>query len=58
MLEVTFDHVNGLMYIHNENVAEPKYVRYCWGDWVLGSLISCDGFPMQTFSVCVNDYAN
>ena len=56
--EITFDHVNGLMYIHNDKVANPEYVRYCWGDWVLGNLISCDGFPMQTFNIRASDSAN
>lgn len=48
------DNVNGLMYIHHDSVPEPKYVRYCWGDWILGNLISCDGFPMQTFCIGVD----
>lgn len=52
---ISFDNVNGLLHIRHDNVAEPEYVRYCWGDWVLGNLRSCDGFPMQTFCVCTKN---
>ena len=41
--------------IGNDDVEEPCYVRYCWGDWIIGNIISCDGFPLPAFNICVND---
>lgn len=52
----SFDNRKELLSVRCDDVAEPEYVRYCWGDWVIGNLISCDGFPMQPFNICVNDY--
>lgn len=53
--EFTFDNREGLLRIRHDSVPEPICVRYCWGDWVLGNLLSCDGFPMQTFCVSVEE---
>lgn len=42
--------------IRSEYVREPRRVRYCWGDWVIGNIISCDGYPLQTFNYSVGDF--
>lgn len=52
----SFDNNEGLLTIGgNDDVEEPCYVRYCWGDWIIGNIISCDGFPLPAFNICVND---
>lgn len=54
--EFDFDNINGLLHISCELPSEIEFIRYCWGDWILGNIRSCDGFPLQTF--CIRVEAN
>ena len=50
-----FDADSQTMYIRSEIVPDPVCVRYCWGDWVIGNIIGCDGLPLQTFCRAIDN---
>jgi len=36
-----------------QSVPQPRYVRYCWGDFCPGNLHNCEGLPFVPFNLSV-----